>query len=155
MNKLPLEEEDEVTRCRRMREEFDSRFKTLDEMFDYCEQLRKRRQAERQGGGVQKDTAPCQSRQSHRTKPPKKREGARNNDMKVQIPLEKMTVAEKLRLLERISENLCRVESAVSPPVWRKDVLAAREARVKAGREHFSAWPAAKRRIREASSNAD
>ena len=45
MNKLPLEdeEEDEVSRCRRMREEFSKRFKTIDEMFDYCEQLRKRR----------------------------------------------------------------------------------------------------------------
>ena len=36
-----LEEEDEVARCRRMREEFDRRFKSLDEMFDYCERLRR------------------------------------------------------------------------------------------------------------------
>ena len=43
MNKLPLEdeEEDEVTRCRRVREEFDKRFKTIDEMFDYCARLHK------------------------------------------------------------------------------------------------------------------
>ena len=45
MTKLPPEEEDEVVRCRRMREEFDKRFKTLDEMFDYCARLRKRRGA--------------------------------------------------------------------------------------------------------------
>ncbi|MGD0093136.1 MAG: hypothetical protein ABSE73_24755 [Planctomycetota bacterium] len=38
---LPPEEEDEVTRCRRVREEFDKRFKTLDEMFDYCARLHK------------------------------------------------------------------------------------------------------------------
>jgi hypothetical protein len=43
MTKLPPEEEDEVARCRRVREEFDKRFKTLDEMFDYCACLRKQR----------------------------------------------------------------------------------------------------------------
>lgn len=45
MNKLPLEDEEEdvVTRCRRMREEFCKRFKTVDELFDYCAQFSKQR----------------------------------------------------------------------------------------------------------------
>ena len=37
------EESEDVRRCRRVRQELFARFKTLDEMFDYCEQIRKRR----------------------------------------------------------------------------------------------------------------
>lgn len=48
MNKQPIEDkdEDEVTRCRRVREELDKRFNTLDEAFAHLEklaELRKRR----------------------------------------------------------------------------------------------------------------
>jgi len=34
---------EDVERCRQARRDFEKRFKTLDEMFDYCERLRKRR----------------------------------------------------------------------------------------------------------------
>ena len=34
---------EDVERCRQARRDFEKHFKTLDEMFDYCEQIRKRR----------------------------------------------------------------------------------------------------------------
>ena len=34
---------EDVERCRRARRQFEQKFGTLDEMFDYCEHLRKRR----------------------------------------------------------------------------------------------------------------
>ena len=46
MNRLPPEEEDEVARCRRVRDELDRRFGTLDAAFARLERLarlRKRR----------------------------------------------------------------------------------------------------------------
>lgn len=46
MNRLPPEEEDEVARCRRVRDELDKRFGTLDAAFARLERLarlRKRR----------------------------------------------------------------------------------------------------------------
>ena len=45
MNNLPLEEEEEdvVTRCRRVRDEFNKRFKTVDALFDYLAEFRKQR----------------------------------------------------------------------------------------------------------------
>jgi hypothetical protein len=42
MTRLPFEE-DEVTRCRRMRDELDKRFKTLDEAFAHLAHLAKLR----------------------------------------------------------------------------------------------------------------
>ncbi|HEY3324828.1 MAG TPA: hypothetical protein VGP72_30525 [Planctomycetota bacterium] len=36
---------EDVERCRQARRDFEKRFKTFDEMFDYCERLRKRRGA--------------------------------------------------------------------------------------------------------------
>ena len=45
MNKLSLEDEEEdvVTRCRRVRDEFNKRFKTVDALFDYLAEFRKQR----------------------------------------------------------------------------------------------------------------
>lgn len=61
MNKLLLEddEEDLVTRCRRMREEFCKRFKTIDEMFDYCERLRKQHEVRTAKARAARKTSPA------------------------------------------------------------------------------------------------
>jgi len=69
--------------------------------------------------------------------------------MELALPLEQMTVEEKLRALQRIWEDLCRHEGDVPSPPWHRDVLEAREARVTQGAERFTEWEEAKRRIRE------
>lgn len=69
--------------------------------------------------------------------------------MQVEIPLDKMTVADKLRALEEIWSDLQRTPEDVPSPAWHADVLRAREDRVREGTSHFGDWTEAKRRIRE------
>jgi putative addiction module component (TIGR02574 family) len=64
------------------------------------------------------------------------------------IPIESLTVAEKLLLMERLWEDLSKQPSNVAPPEWHGDVLAARLAAVKEGRTGFVDWDAAKERLR-------
>ncbi len=69
--------------------------------------------------------------------------------MGITIPLDEMTVADKLRALETIWEDLLRTPEQVHSPSWHGDVLRAREARVGEGVSRYGDWPEAKRRIRE------
>ncbi|MFN5103589.1 MAG: addiction module protein [Burkholderiaceae bacterium] len=64
------------------------------------------------------------------------------------IPIESLTVAEKLLLMERLWEELSKHPSNVAPPDWHGDVLASRLAAVKEGRTEFVDWDAAKERLR-------
>jgi len=69
--------------------------------------------------------------------------------MPVSIPLDKMTIEEKLRALEEIWNDLQRTPDAVPSPAWHDDVLRARENRVREGSSQFGDWDEAKRRIRK------
>lgn len=69
--------------------------------------------------------------------------------MKLAIPLDQMTTAEKLRALEQIWENLCRTPSEVPSPSWHSDVLQEREKRIQQGSSQFVDWSEAKQRIRD------
>ncbi len=72
--------------------------------------------------------------------------------MDLSLPLDRMTVAEKLRALEAIWTDLTRAGDEVPSPPWHGDVLAAREARLAAETEGVSDWDAARRRLRGSSS---
>ena len=72
-----------------------------------------------------------------------------DSPMAVAIPLEKMTVADKLRAIEEIWEDLLRTPKEIPSPSWHGDVLRARASRVREGVSHYGDWTAAKRRIRE------
>jgi hypothetical protein len=72
--------------------------------------------------------------------------------MDVILPLDRMSVEEKLRALERIWEDLCRDPSAVPSPHWHQDVLEAREKRLREGSDRFIPWDEAKRRVPPATS---
>jgi hypothetical protein len=69
--------------------------------------------------------------------------------MAVSIPLAKMTIADKLRTMETIWDDLRRTPEDVPSPAWHADVLHAREMRVREGRSSFGDWGDAKCRIRE------
>lgn len=69
--------------------------------------------------------------------------------MDIALPLDQMTIEEKLRAMERIWENLCRDEVSVPSPAWHEDVLRARESRLQADQETCIDWDTAKKRIRE------
>ena len=57
--------------------------------------------------------------------------------MKITLPLEKMTIAEKLRVMETLWRDLTRDEEQFESPEWHGAVLRERAARVKQGRESF------------------
>jgi putative addiction module component (TIGR02574 family) len=69
--------------------------------------------------------------------------------MDISIPLNKMTINEKLRAIEEIWEDLLRDSENVPSPAWHADVLSAREQRIRDGKSHFSDWNEAKSRIRK------
>lgn len=69
--------------------------------------------------------------------------------MDMSLPLNKMTVTEKLRAIEEIWENLLRDSENVPSPAWHADVLSAREQRIRDGKSKFSDWNEAKSRIRK------
>jgi hypothetical protein len=60
-----------------------------------------------------------------------------------------LTVAEKLRAMEALWADLSRDESQLESPAWHGDVLRAREAKVKSGKETFMDWEVAKKQLRD------
>jgi len=68
--------------------------------------------------------------------------------MELILPLDKMTVSDKLRALEEIWNDLCRRAEEIPSPVWHADVLRAREKRIRKGSSRFTDWNEAKRKIR-------
>lgn len=63
------------------------------------------------------------------------------------LPLEKMTVQEKLQVMEEIWSDLCCNQNHIPVPQWHKDILDKREKLVKEGKATFVDWETAKKRI--------
>ena len=68
--------------------------------------------------------------------------------MEITLPLAKMTVAEKLRVMESLWRDLTRDEEQLESPEWHGEVLRQRAARVEQGKEAFMDWEAAKTQLR-------
>ena len=68
--------------------------------------------------------------------------------MEITLPLEKMTVEEKLRVMESLWKDLTREEAQLESPDWHGDVLRETVERVKQGKESFIDWETAKRQLR-------
>ena len=69
--------------------------------------------------------------------------------MTVTLPLNDMTVSEKLQMMEVLWEDLSRNADALESPEWHRDVLDERELRIASGEAHFSDWEQAKADIRQ------
>jgi Putative addiction module component len=65
------------------------------------------------------------------------------------ITLDKMTVPEKLQLMEALWADLSRHEEDVELPAWHGQVLRETEQRVADGKEIAVDWETAKRELRE------
>ncbi len=70
--------------------------------------------------------------------------------MKRVLPLDKMSVSEKLAAMEQLWEDLSREPEAVPAPAWHAEVLDARRKKVKQGKAHFQDLDAVKERLRKA-----
>jgi putative addiction module component (TIGR02574 family) len=67
--------------------------------------------------------------------------------MSPEIPLDTMSVAEKVRLLESVWDSLCAKSGDVQSPEWHREVLEARKRRLEEGRATVSSWDEAKARL--------
>ena len=67
--------------------------------------------------------------------------------MPSEIPLDSMTVAEKVRLLETVWDSLCSKTGDVQSPEWHREVLEARKRRLEEGQATVSSWDEAKARL--------
>jgi len=64
------------------------------------------------------------------------------------LPLEKMSVEEKLQAMESLWDDLCSKAGGMASPAWHEDVLTERDAMQERGDDEFEDWEAAKRNIR-------
>jgi hypothetical protein len=69
--------------------------------------------------------------------------------MEATLPLDKMSVVEKLRAMEMLWADLSRNEAKLESPAWHEDVLRDREAKIKSGKESFMDWETAKKQLRD------
>jgi hypothetical protein len=65
------------------------------------------------------------------------------------LPLEQMTIEDKLRTMEDLWDNLCSHTEQLQSPDWHLDILAEREMNLSVGEAAFEDWGTAKKRIRE------
>jgi len=63
-----------------------------------------------------------------------------------------MTIAEKLRIMEELWDDLRTRAEDVPVPQWHRDLLDEREGLIETGEAQFDDWEAAKRRITEQTS---
>ena len=64
------------------------------------------------------------------------------------LPLENMSVEEKLQAMESLWDNLCGKSGDITSPAWHEDVLADRQAMRERGEGQIEDWDTAKRNIR-------
>lgn len=64
-------------------------------------------------------------------------------------PIEEMSVAEKLQLMERLWVDLSSCPAEIPTPEWHAEVLSEREKAIRDGRTSFIDWDVAKEKLRE------
>jgi hypothetical protein len=72
--------------------------------------------------------------------------------MATQLQIDQMTIAEKLRVMEELWDDLRSRVSGVPLPQWHKDLLKEREHLIETGDAQFDDWETAKKRIIEQTS---
>ena len=69
--------------------------------------------------------------------------------MNISLPLDKMTRLDKIAVMEKLWDDLCRDPDSFPSPKWHKEVLEAREKEANEGKAKFTAFDQAKARIRD------
>lgn len=64
------------------------------------------------------------------------------------INLKKMTIEEKLKIMEMLWDDICQKVPDFSSPEWHATILKAREKKLKDGKEKILDWSQAKEDIR-------
>ncbi len=69
--------------------------------------------------------------------------------MSVTLPLDTMTVPEKLQLMELLWADLVRNADDLESPAWHRELLDQRQSRIASGEARFMDWETAKAMIRD------
>ena len=69
--------------------------------------------------------------------------------MSANLPLNEMSLEEKLQAMEALWEDLSREPNHIQSPSWHEDVLKETERRVESGETTFSDWEKAKVSVRD------
>ena len=69
--------------------------------------------------------------------------------MSITKPLEEMSVAEKIQMMESLWDDLCQKPDDIESPAWHQAILAQREESLGTGEDAFEDWDSAKRNIRK------
>ncbi|MBD3375184.1 addiction module antitoxin RelB [candidate division KSB1 bacterium] len=72
--------------------------------------------------------------------------------MHVILPLEKMSIEEKIQAMESLWEDLCINADSLTSPEWHRDILEEREKTIMNGDDEFIDWEKAKKDIRNITS---
>ncbi|MGB5603460.1 MAG: addiction module protein [Gammaproteobacteria bacterium] len=67
--------------------------------------------------------------------------------MSSSLPLEKMSVEEKIQAMESIWDDLCDRADSLASPAWHGEVLADRESALQGGDDETIDWETAKQNI--------
>ncbi len=67
--------------------------------------------------------------------------------MSLSLPLENMSIDEKIQAMELLWEDLCQNADSLRSPVWHKKILEERERSIQAGENSYLDWEAAKKDI--------
>jgi len=65
------------------------------------------------------------------------------------LPLDQMSVEEKIQTMESLWDSLLHENSEIASPDWHGEVLAEREVAIERGEARFEDWEAAKEKIRK------
>ena len=69
--------------------------------------------------------------------------------MNVTLPLDQMTIADKMCAMETLWDDLCRHADHVQSPTWHGDILSEREQNSRISEASFDDWDSAKKKIRD------
>ncbi len=68
--------------------------------------------------------------------------------MPISLPLNSMSVEEKMQVMEMIWDDLCRETDKLSSPKWHEDVLKERESNLESGADEYLDWSVVKNQIK-------
>jgi hypothetical protein len=63
------------------------------------------------------------------------------------LPLDKMSISDKISIMELLWDDICRNVPEFTLPLWHGDILKKREESLKQGKDEFEDWEKAKKDI--------
>ncbi len=69
--------------------------------------------------------------------------------MSISLSLDKMSIEEKIKVMESIWDDLCGQADKLASPTWHGEVLAGRESALQEGDDEYIDWETAKQNIKK------